>query len=74
MRAKRFRTEYTGTKLVVRVAAMTGDTLAQSSEWLEAKIELEPEWRSKPLSEIQTEALLRLQIATKNLLQDPSIP
>ena len=71
---KRFRLTDTGTKLIVRLALQSGDTLAQSHEWLEAKIELGPEWRSKPLPEIRTEALQRLRSELLNETQRPQSP
>jgi hypothetical protein len=63
MKLKRFRVTDTGTKLVVRLALQTDDTLAQSDGWLEAKIELDQKWASEKLPNIRAEALRQLQAA-----------
>ena len=64
---KRFRITDTGSgsKLVVRLALQTGDTLARSHEWIEAKVELDPTFAQKPFRELRSEALQKLRDAIK---------
>ena len=60
---KRFRISDQGGNLIARLSLRDADKLAQSSEWLEAKIELEPSADQMQLKKLRPAALEKLKTA-----------